>query len=100
MTEAPKLSRLDRRVQRSKKHGKIVLLGVFLVSLVFGAVLVQGLFLAQAAERTDLVTRAVVGLSLLVGLDVFSLVMIRRQHRMLDESRSDLRELVSGDVSL
>jgi hypothetical protein len=95
--EAPKLSRLDRRVQRSKRTGKIVLVGVLLVSLVFGAVLVQGLFLAREAGRTDLEIRAVAGLALLVGLGLFSLIMIRRQHRMLDEARADFQDLIRGD---
>jgi hypothetical protein len=75
----------------------MVLVGVLLVSLVFGVVLVQGLLLAREGGRTDLVIRAMAGLALLVGLDLFSLIMIRRQHRMLDEARADLQELVRGD---
>jgi hypothetical protein len=98
--KAPKLSRLDRRVERSKRTGKIVLVGVLLVSMVFGAVLIQGLLLAWEGGRTDLVARAAAGLALLVGLDLFSLIMIRRQHRMLDEARADLQELIRGDPFL
>jgi len=100
MTEAPRLLRTDRRVQKSKRNGKLVLVGVLLVSLVFGAVLVQGFLLAQAAGRTDLVARAAAGLVLLLGLDAFSVFMIRRQHRMLDEARAELRYLVSGKPAL
>ena len=100
MEETPRLTRLERRVQRSKRHGKLVLAGVLLVSVVFAAVLTQGLLLALDADRTDLVARAWAGLGLLVGLDLFSLIMIRRQHRMLDEAHADLQELVRGDSLL
>ena len=100
MSDAPKLTRIDRRVQRSKRTGKIVLLGVLLVSLVFCGVLIQGLSLALDAGRTDLVVRGAAGLVLLLGLNVFSVVMIRRQHRMLDEARADLKEMVTGETLL
>jgi hypothetical protein len=88
------VKRLEERIERSKRSGKIVLGGVILVSLVFGFVLVQGLFLAMEAGRGDLVGRAVFGLMLLVGLNTFSLILIRRQHRMLDEARQELKEMV------
>ena len=97
MNEAPKLSRLDQRVRRSKRWGKTVLAGVLAVSLVFGATLVHGLLLALEAGRNDLFVRGLVGLGLLAGLDVFSVFLIRRQHRKLDEAREDLVALVAGD---
>jgi len=71
--------------------------GVLLVSVVFAAVLVQGLLLASNAGRQDLVLRAFIGLGLLAGLNIFSLVMVRRQHRMLDEAREELEEIVRLD---
>jgi hypothetical protein len=91
--------KLDQRIQRSKRSGKLVLGGVFLVSVAFAAGLVQGLFLALEAGRTDLVGRGVFGLVLLLGLNLFSLVLVRRQHRMLDEAREELEELVRGNPS-
>ena len=94
MTEAPKLKRLDERIRRSKRTGKIVLGGVAVVSLVFAVVLTQGLSLALEGGRNELVIRAVVGLGLLVGLNFFSVVLIRRQHRVLDEAREELENLV------
>lgn len=94
-----KLPRLDRRIAGSKKWGRIVLAGVILVSLILGAVLLQGLLLALDEGRKDLVLRAVLGLGLLLGLDLFSLLLVRRQHAILDEARSDLEELVRGDPS-
>jgi uncharacterized membrane protein len=93
------VKKLDQRIQRSKRSGKLVLGGVFLVSVAFAAVLVQGLFLALEAGRTDLVGRGVFGLVLLLGLNLFSLVLVRRQHRMLDEAREELEELVRGNPS-
>ncbi len=93
------MKKLDQRIQRSKRSGKLVLGGVFLVSVAFAAVLVQGLFLALEAGRTDLVGRGVFGLVLLLGLNLFSLVLVRRQHRMLDEAREELEELVRGNPS-
>ncbi len=93
------MKKLDQRIQRSKRSGKLVLGGVFLVSVAFAAVLVQGLFLALETGRTDLVGRGVFGLVLLLGLNLFSLVLVRRQHRMLDEAREELEELVRGNPS-
>jgi hypothetical protein len=93
------VKKLDQRIQRSKRSGKLVLGGVFLVSVAFAAVLVQGLFLALETGRTDLVGRGVFGLVLLLGLNLFSLVLVRRQHRMLDEAREELEELVRGNPS-
>jgi protein-S-isoprenylcysteine O-methyltransferase Ste14 len=99
MAEARKLRRLDHRIRRSKRSGKIVVVGVFLVSLVFAVVLTQGLSLAIDEGEEGLVVRALVGLSLLVGLNLFSVVLIRRQHRLLDEAREELETLVTGDPS-
>ena len=62
---------------------------------VMGAVLLQALSLALEGGQGDLVARAVFGLAILLALDVFSVVLIRRQHRRLDEAREELRELVS-----
>ena len=93
------MKRLDQRIQRSKRSGKLVLGGVVLVSVAFAAVLIQGLFLALEAGRRDLVGRGVFGLALLLGLNLFSFVLVRRQHRMLDEAREELEELVRGDPS-
>ena len=93
------MKRLDLRIERSKRSGKIVLGGVILVSLVFALVLIQGLFLSANAGRMDLVLRAVFGLMLLTALDVFSFILTRRQHRMLDEAREELEELVRGEPS-
>jgi len=53
--------------------------------------------LALEAGRNDLVVRGFVGLGLLVGLNLFSIAMIRRQHRILDDAREDLEALVRGD---
>jgi phosphate/sulfate permease len=89
---------LDERIRRSKKTGKTVLVAVVLVSLVFAVVLTQGLSLALEASRSDLVIRALVGLGLLAGLNLFSVVLIRRQHRVLDEAREELEALVRGDL--
>ena len=94
MTDGPKLRRLDQHIQRSKRRGKIVLGAVFLVSVVFALVLTQGLSLALEAGRSDVVIRAWVGLGLLAGLNLLSVIMIRRQHRLLDEAREDLEVLV------
>jgi hypothetical protein len=87
--------RLDERIKRSKRWGKIVLGGVFLVSLLLGVVMAQGLLLALTAGRKDLMLRAGCGLMALLALNVFSLVLTRRQHRMLDEARKELEDLVS-----
>ena len=72
--------------------------GVLAVSLAFSAVLIQGLILASEAGRQGLVVRAFVCLGGLAALNIFSLVMVRRQHRMLDEARRELEEIVRGDL--
>ena len=97
MAEPPKLDRLDRRIAQSKRRGKQVLGGVLLVSLAFGAVLIQGLLVAMEAGRSDLILRAWIGLGLLAGLNLFAVILIRRQHRRLDEAREDLVALIRGD---
>ena len=94
------MKKLDLRIERSKRSGKLVAGGVLLVSVVFAAVLIQGLFLAVGAGRQDLVLRAIVGLGLLVVLNLFSLILVRRQHRMLDEARGELEGMVRRDLPL
>lgn len=100
MSGAPRLRRLDLRVQRSKRAGKIVLAGVAIVSIIFGGVLIQALLLALEGGRDDLVTRALVGIGLLAGLNLFSILLIRHQHRALDEAREEMEEIVRGKLSL
>ena len=92
------MKRLDFRIQRSKRWGKIALGGVLLVSLVLAAFLVHGLSLAMDEGRADLIRRGVLGLLLLGALVVFSVGFIWRQHRMLDEAREEFEELVRGDL--
>lgn len=94
----PRLARLDQRIRRSKRTGKLVLGGVLLVSAVLGYPLLHGLFLALEAGREDLIVRAFLGLGILFGLIVFSVILIRRQHRKLDEAREELKSLVTGDL--
>jgi len=96
MRQTPELPRLDERIRRSKRTGKIVLSGVLLVSLVLASVLIQGLVLANAAQRSGLLIRAALGLGFLAFLDIFSVILIWRQHRLLDEARDELVELVAG----
>lgn len=100
MTGTPRLKRLDLRIRRSKRAGKVVLIGVGLVSLIFGAVLIQALLLAVAGGRDDLVNRALMGIALLAGLNLFSILLIRKQHRALDEAREEMEEMVRGDLPL
>jgi len=88
--------RLDRRIRRSKRSGKLVLAGVLAVSAVLGLFLVQALVLAGEAGRGDLMARALVGLGVLLLLDVASILLVRRQHRLLDEAREEFRALVQG----
>jgi hypothetical protein len=98
--EGLRLKRLDHRIRRSKRVGKVVLGGVVIVSMVFGAVLIQALLLALRGGRDNLVIRALVGLGLLAGLNVFSVLLIRRQHRTLDEAMEEMEEMVRGDLPL
>lgn len=72
------------------------MLGVFLVSLFFAVPLVQGLILALDRGRNDLQLWALLGLGLLVALNFFSLILIRRQHRNLDDARSELEALLEA----
>lgn len=88
---------MEERIRRSKRSGKVVATGVLLVSMVFGAVLVQALILSETAGREDLALRALGGLALLVGLNVLSAALTRRQHRMLDEAREELEGLEWGE---
>ncbi len=91
------MRRLEVRIRRSKRMGKLALVAVLAVSVGLGIFLVQGLRLAVGLDRTSLLARGVLGLALLLTLDVFSVVLIRRQHRRLDEARSDLEALVRGE---
>jgi hypothetical protein len=76
-----------------------VLGGVLLVSVALAYPLFQGLFLAQEVGREDLIVRAFLGLGLLAALIVFSVILIRRQHKSLDEARDELAALVTGEES-
>ena len=96
--EGPRLKRLDHRIRRSKRAGKVVVGGVVIVSIIFGAVLIQALLLALRGGRGDLVTRALLGLGLLAGLNFFSILLIRHQHRTLDEAREEMEEMVREDL--
>ena len=100
MAEGPKLKRLDLRIQRSKRAGKLVLAGVVIVSLIFGGVLIQALLLALEGGRGELVTRALGGIGLLAGLNLFAILLIRHQHRSLDEAREEMEEMVRGELPL
>ncbi len=94
MHGSPSLTRLDARIARSKRSGRLVLIAVLVVSAAFAVVLVHGLGLAREAGRGDLWGRGVLGLALLVGLNLFAALAVRRQHRLLDEARRELAELV------
>ena len=88
------LKKLDQRIKRSKRTGKIALVGVGLVSLACGSLLIQGLLLARETGHAELMGRAALGLVIVVGVDLFSLVFIRRQHRLFDAARKELKELI------
>jgi hypothetical protein len=88
------LKKLDQRIKKSKRTGKIALVGVGLVSLACGSLLIQGLLLANETGHPELMGRAALGLVIVVGVDLFSLVFIRRQHRLFDEARKELKELI------
>jgi len=90
------LKKLDQRIKRSKRTGKIALAGVMLVSLCCASLLIQGLLVARETGNSELMWRAALGLAIVVGFDLFSLVFIRRQHRLFDEARKELKELIEG----
>ena len=90
------LKKLDQRIKRSKRTGKIALVGVGLVSLACGSLLIQGLLLARETGHAELMGRAALGLVIVVGVDLFSLFLIRRQHRLFDEARRELQDLIGG----
>jgi hypothetical protein len=73
---------------------------VVIVSIIFGAVLIQALLLALRGGRGDLASRAFMGLGLLAGVNLFSILLIRRQHRTLDEAREEMEEMVREDLPL
>ncbi len=91
------LGRLDERIRRSKRFGKIAFGGVVLMSLVFGGVLVQAWIVAEQTGHPELVFKALRALCCLVALNLFSYYLVRLQHRVLDEARNEMRELVEGD---
>jgi hypothetical protein len=88
------MRRLDERIRRSKRTGKISVLVVLVVSLVLGSVLAQALVLARGTGQDDLASRAIFGIGLLVVVNLFSAGMAWRQHRLLDQARSELSTLV------
>lgn len=90
------MTRLDERIRRSKRRGKISAVVVLVVSLVLGSVLSQALALARSTGQDDLVTRAIFGIGLLVVLNLFSVTLAWRQHRLLDQARLELDELARG----
>ncbi len=90
------MTRLDERIRRSKRRGKISVVVVLVVSLVLGSVLSQALALARSTGQDDLASRAIFGIGLLVVLNLLSLTLTWRQHRLLDQARLELDELVRG----
>lgn len=90
------MRRLDERIRRSKRRGKISAIVVLVVSLVLGGVLAQALALARSTGQDDVVTRAIFGLGLLVVVNLLSVALAWHQHRLLDQARSEMRELVRG----
>jgi hypothetical protein len=92
------LKKLDERIRRSKRLGKIAVGGVLILSLTFGGVLVQGLLLALETGHDDMVARAIRSLSCLTLLNIISIALTWRQHRTFDKARAELQELVEGKV--
>ncbi len=90
------MRRLDERIRRSKRRGMISVVVVLVVSLVLGSVLAQALVLARSTGQNELVTRAIFGIGLLVVLNLLSLTLVWRQHRLLDQASLELDELVRG----
>jgi len=90
------LKKLDQRIKRSKRTGKVALSGVALLSLACGSLLLQGLLVARATGDSEVMARAVVGLVIVVSFDLFAVFLIRRQYRLLDEARRDLQELIGA----
>jgi hypothetical protein len=94
--EYPGVKRLEERFRRSKQSGKVVLGAVLLVSSILFLVVFHGVTVAWQAQRWEVVIRGGLGLLLLVALDLFSIVLIRRQHRVLDEVRAEMLALVTA----
>jgi hypothetical protein len=92
------MRRLDERIRRSKRRGKISVVLVLVVSLVLGSIMSQALALARSTGQNDLVTRATFGIGLLVLLNLFSVTLAWRQHRLLDKAGEEMNELVRGPV--
>ena len=87
---------LDERIRRAKRRGKISVVVVLVVSLVLGSVLAQALALARSTGQEQLATRAIFGIGLLVVVNLFSVALAWHQHRLLDQARSEMDELVRG----
>jgi hypothetical protein len=90
------LRRLNERIRRSKRRGKISVVVVLCVSLVLGSVLAQALVVARSTGQDELASRAVFGIGLLVVVNLLSIAMAWHQHRLLDEARSEMEELIRG----
>jgi len=90
------MRRLDERIRRSKRRGKISVIVVLVVTLVLASVLAQALALARSTGQDDVVTRAIFGIGLLVVVNLFSVAMSWHQHRLLNRARSEMDELVRG----
>ena len=90
------MRRLDERIRRAKRRGKISVVVVLVVSLVLGSVLAQALALARSTGQEQLATRAIFGIGLLVVVNLFSVALAWHQHRLLDQARSEMDELVRG----
>jgi len=69
------MRRLNERIRRSKRRGKLSVIAVLVVSLVLGSVLAQALVLARSAGQDELASRAIFGIGLLVVVNLFSVAM-------------------------
>ena len=90
------MRRLNERIRRSKRRGKIAVIVVLVVSLLLGSVLAQALIVARGTGHDEVVSRVFFGIGLLVALNVFSVALAWRQHKLLDQARSEMIELVRG----
>jgi hypothetical protein len=90
------MRRLNERIRRSKRRGKISVIVVLVVSLMLGSVLAQALAVARSTGQDELATRAIFGIGLLVAVNLFSVALAWHQHRLLDQARSEMVELVRG----
>ena len=90
------MRRLNERIRRSKRRGKISVVVVLVVSLVLGSVLAQALALARSTGQDELASRAIFGIGLLVVVNLLSVAMVWHQHHLLDQAKSEMDELVRG----